>query len=187
MVSPPSNSMLSKSESYDRFFLWSVKLVLLRKALPQVIVIISTKSLYSHYVVAPDYNVIYIYMWVNCGWDKDLLAAATHVNVHLDLDRAGFLDHIVWRRVVWVRARGGPVHSVALWSWSLGDFRTLQGAREDEGGTPSDLNEEGEKQCNGQRLFFFFFMPSPIFGLNICNTYRYGKITDVDLDSHLRT
>lgn len=50
----------------------------------------------------------------NIGWQSHLLVAVTHVDVPQDLDRAGFLHHNVWYRVVWGQLGEEPVHSAAL-------------------------------------------------------------------------
>lgn len=92
------------------------------------------------------------------GWQRHLLVAVTHVDVPQELDRAGFLHRIVWGRVVWGQSGAEPAHSAALWSWSLGGFQTLQDVHEGEGGSPSDLNREGEKQYNDHSLFLYLII-----------------------------
>lgn len=82
----------------------------------------------------------------------DLLVAAARADVQRGLDRAGFR-----RRIVLGRARGGSGRSGAPWRWSLGGFRTLQGAREGGSDSPSDLSTEGEKHVSGLFLFRWSF------------------------------
>lgn len=75
----------------------------------------------------------------------DLLAAVTHESP--GLDPTGSLFRIEWVRAVWARVGGWPGRSAALWSWSLGGFRTPPGVYGDERGSPSVLGRERQKRA----------------------------------------
>lgn len=122
---------------------------------------------------------VYVFMKSGfiAGCQADLRVAVTHVrDVIQDLDRAGFLHHIEWLRVVWGRAGGEPAHSAALWSWFLGGFQILQGVHEGEGGSPSDLNREGRKQHNGHSLMYLQITQGIVLTMMWCggNTFLNG-------------
>lgn len=94
---------------------------------------------------------------VRCAvWSRqmDLQAAATRESP--GLDPAGSLFRIEWVRVGWARAGGGSARSAALWSWSLGGFRTPPGVYGDERGSPSVLGRERRKKAVHRKTMSHF-------------------------------